>query len=298
MKKILVPTDFSDCAGYALDAAVKIADKVGAELHLLHKIKLDDEYDEKDPKSRLDYPESFARLATMKKRFSEIRKQYENTRVRIKTFYDTGNLIKTISSYVDEEEVDLIVMGSSGADGWKEWILGSQTQKVVRYAHCPVLVVKHQWETINLSSVVFASDFTENAIKPFERLLDFVKPFKSHIHLLNITAYPKLEVSDADIERMKKFEKMCWMLPCTLHTYKDLDRELGVTHFAKETQANLVAISHYGKDALKRLFLGSLAEDLINHLTIPVITLNTKELKTWKEVKNDSGPAVSSKKEA
>ena len=295
MKRILVPTDFSDCAGYALDAAIKIADRSGAEVHLLHKIKLDPNFDESNSKARFDYPESYARLKRMKKKFNALREKYEGPRIRMVTSYDTGNLVKTIANYVDEIEIDLVVMGSSGADGIKELVLGSQTQKVVRLAHCPVLVVKHPLEKISFKNIVFASDFKENAVQPFEKLLDFAKPFKAHIHLLNITAYPKLEVSEADIERMKKFEKMCWMMPCTLHTYRDLDRELGVTHFAKEQQADMVAISHYGKDAIKRIFLGSLAETLINHLEVPVMSLNTKELRTWKEVRKGKGPAVKSR---
>lgn len=286
MKRILVPTDFSDCAGYALDTAVKVSQKYGAELHVYHRANLNPEFDESSPKAQYEYTESFAMLQYIKKQFALIRKKYGDMVPRIITTYSTGDFVKTVSDYVDAEEIDLIVMGSSGASGFKELVMGSQTQKVVRYAHCPVLVVKHPLENMVFKNIVFASDFSEMAKKPFAKLIEFARKFGSHVHMLNVAAYPRFTITDQDYERMKEFEKLSWNVPCTIHGRGDLDLELGVTHFATETQADLVSIAHFGKEPLKRIFTGSLTENLVNHLEIPVLTINTRELKTWKEIKD------------
>ncbi|MEZ4825210.1 MAG: universal stress protein [Bacteroidia bacterium] len=282
MRKILVPTDFSDCAGYALDTAVKLAEKFGSELHIYHRADIDPGFDENSPQH--DSVESFAMLQYIRKKYYKIREHYRSSNLRIITTFSAGDLVKTVTDYVNAEHIDMIVMGSSGATGLKEMVMGSQTQKIVRNAHCPVLVVKHPAETVVFKNIVFASDFSEQAKKPFEKLLEFARRYGAHIHLLNVAAYPKFTATENDLDRMKAFEKMCWTLPCTVHGRGDVDLEMGVTHFAREVHADLVSIAHFGKEPLKRVFTGSLTENLVNHLEIPVLTINAHDVKTWKEI--------------
>lgn len=286
MKKILVPTDFSDCAGYALNTAVRLAEKFGAELHIYHRANMDPGFDETAPNAQHDFTESFALLQYIRKKFYKIREQYRASNLRIITTFSAGDLVKTVTDYVNAENIDMIVMGSSGATGLKEMVMGSQTQKIVRNVHCPVLVVKHSAENINFKNIVFASDFSEMAKKPFEKLIEFARKFNARIHLLNVAAYPKFTVSDEDYTRMKAFERMCWALPCTIYGRGDLDLELGVTHFAKEVNADLVSLAHFGKEPMKRVFTGSLTENLVNHLEISILTINAHQVKTWKEVRD------------
>lgn len=284
MKKILVPTDFSAPANHALDLAMEIAPKLHAEVHIVHRLYVYPGWEKLSPIARKAFPESETNLNELKRKYKEIRDKYSNKSVRIVTTYGTGDIVPLVSNYIDAEEIYMIIMGSSGAGGLKEFMFGSNAQKIVRHAHCPVLVVKHPVEKFDFKNLVFASDFNKKAEEPFKRLLDFGQHFGAHIHLLNIAAYPKFEVTEEDLKRMKVFEKLCWMLPCTSHGMGDIDIELGITHFAKSTKADMVTIAHYGKDPLMRVFTGSVTESLVNHLEMPVMTVNTKDLKTWKVV--------------
>ncbi|MEZ4776557.1 MAG: universal stress protein [Bacteroidia bacterium] len=286
MKKILIPTDFSDCAGYALDTAVKLAEKFGSELHIYHRADIDPAFDESSTVSQQESMESYAMLQFIKKKYYKIREQYASSNLRIITTFSSGDLVKTVTDYISTENIDMVVMGSSGASGLKGMVMGSQTQKIVRNAYCPVLVVKHPVNTVIFKNIVFASDFSDLAKKPFEKLIEFARKFGSHIHLLNVAAYPKFTVNEEDLTRMKAFEKMCWALPCTVYGRGDVDLELGVTHFAKEVKADLVSIAHFGKEPIKRVFTGSLTENLVNHLETPVLTINANEVKSWKVIKD------------
>jgi nucleotide-binding universal stress UspA family protein len=293
MNKILVPTDFSVPADYALDVAMHIAPKLHAEVHIIHRLYVYPGWEKLSPVARKAFPESEANLNELKEKYKALRKKYEDQSVRIVTTYGTGDIVPLISNYIDAEKIYMIIMGSSGAGGLKEFMFGSNAQKIVRHAHCPVMVVKHPVEKPEFKTLVFASDFDKKAEEPFKRLLDFGRHFGSHIHLLNIAAYPKFDVTEEDLKRMKEFEKLSWMLPCTSHGMGDIDIELGITHFANKTKADMVTIAHYGKEPLMRVFTGSVTESLVNHLELPVMTVNTKDLRTWKIVhEEDDDPAA------
>lgn len=282
LKKILVPTDFSDCAYYASDLAVKMAAQLGGvEVHFYTRVHVPAQWAELAEGGNLRRPETILEFEEMKKNFALLRKRYEDNKSRIITSYSQGDVVEVVSNYINKEEIDLVLMGSSGADGMKEWLIGTNSQRIVRHAHCPVLVIKHPIEPTSFRNIIFASDFKEEARVPFERLIDFAKPFGAHIHLLNIAAYPKFELAEEDKVRMQSFERMCWSLPCTVHGSGDINIELGIKHFAKEMQADMIAIANYGEPLLKRIFRGSISESLVNHFEIPILTLNTKEQKTW-----------------
>lgn len=284
MKKILVPTDFSDSAYFASDVAMSLAGKMDAEVHFYTRIALQSQWSEITEGGKINHPEESPEFGEMKQNFKELREKYASYDTRIITSYSHGNVVEVVANYIDKEEIDLVVMGSRGADGLREWLFGSNSQKVVRHAHCPVLVIKHPPESTDFNHILFASDFREEALKPFERLVDFAQAFNAHVHLLNIAAYPKFDVTEEDKARMDVFRKRCWALPCTVHGQGDINVELGITHFANDHNIDLIAIANYGEPFLTRMMKGSVSESLVNHLEIPVLALNTRELKTWHQL--------------
>jgi len=281
MKKILVPTDFSDSALYASDVAVQIAELMHAEVHFYNCVHVPANWAELPEDKRLELPEAYEAFQEMKANFEQLKKRYADRQLRIITAYSHGDFIEVMANYIDHEQIDLVVMGSKGADGMREWLFGSNSQKMVREAHCPILVIKQPLEGINFKHIVFASDFDERALQPFGRLIEFAKPFGAHIHLLNVAAYPKFNISEEDRRRMEVFQRKCWALPCSIHEQGDINIELGIMHFAKDQQADLIALANYGEPLLKRILKGSVSEKLVNHLEMPVLVLNTKELKVW-----------------
>ena len=278
IKKILVPTDFSAPANYAADLAIKIAPKLSAEVHFYHRILLPDEWDDLTEKERMDYPESLIRYKESQEQLAALEKKYASTNVKVKTIYSSGEIVRAISKYVAQEDIYLIIMGSSGASGVKEWIFGSNAQKIVRKAPCPVMVIKHPPENVEFKKLVFASDFRDSAKGPFKKLIEFGRHFGSQIHLLYVAAYPKFEATEEDMQRMHEFKEMAWKLPCFEHGIGDIDIEMGITHFIKKMRADLVVLTHYGQTPFKRMITGNLTESMVNHLEQPIMTLNTEDV--------------------
>lgn len=278
MKKILVPTDFSECALNASDVAIQIARKTSAEVHFYTRVHVHPLWDQLSEKEKMDFPESFARIQETRDQFRKLKDRYRSSSIRIVTSYSHGDLIDVVSNYIEQEDIFLIVMGSQGADGMKEFLFGSNTQKIVRHAHRPVLVVKNTPVNVEFKSIIFASDFRDEARKPFQELIEFGRHFGSHIHLVNITTNWTMDTGAGVREKMEEFEELCWALPCFIHESGDLDIESGIERFSTKINADLVAVAHFGKNSIKRMFTGSVTEALVNHLDIPVLTLNHHEL--------------------
>lgn len=275
-KKILVPSDFSRPALAAGDLAIEMASLFNAEVHFFHKLALPPKWESFSEAEKLRFPEVGKRLKYMQNNFAALRERYRDKHVKISMTYSGGDMVPTLSRYIDEEDIYMIVMGSHGAAGLKEFVFGSNAQKVVRHAHCPVLVVKQPIKNLVFKNVVFASDFQEEAKAPFAKMLEFARRFSAHIHLLHIAAYPRFEATPDDIERMKSFAADC-PLPYTIHGVGDLEVGEGIAFFAKKVNADLVSLAHYGGGPLKRAIKGSVSESMVNHLDLPVLVLNTKD---------------------
>ena len=141
IKRILVPIDFSDCATKALRYAVPLARQHGASLELIHVISSPvygfGEYGPIwTPSIENELPGS--KKALQKLAETEIRKVPFNVEVRI------GAPYLEITQFAQSEQIDLIVIATHGYTGFKHVLLGSVAENVVRFAPCPVLVVKVQ----------------------------------------------------------------------------------------------------------------------------------------------------------
>lgn len=137
-KKILVPTDGSEFAKKAQLQAIYLAKATGAEIialsvsenHFINGISLNDEVEQLNE--------------LLKDRCEEDLKQFEemnDEEVKISPVIREGSPAKSILDVASEEDVDLIVIGSSGKSGFDRFILGSVSEKVVHTAKCPVLIV-------------------------------------------------------------------------------------------------------------------------------------------------------------
>lgn len=134
--KILLPTDGSEGAEAALEHALDLADKYDAELHIVYvaDIRVDSTTDMWA--NMLGQLEEIGEEAT-----SDIADRVEETGVEVVTEVIRGIPHKEINSYVGENDIDLITMGTHGRTGIDRLLLGSVTEKIIRTSKKPVLTV-------------------------------------------------------------------------------------------------------------------------------------------------------------
>jgi nucleotide-binding universal stress UspA family protein len=271
MKKILVPTDFSGQADYALHVAAQLAKRHRCEIYLLHMLELPiNEIDALS--SHSDLPEAMFYMKLARKRFDEVLEKpfLKNLKVHeiVKFHQAFDGIIDTCKEY----KIDLIIMGSHGVSGFKEMFIGSNTEKVVRTSDIPVLVIKNYHKTFKVNNFIYASDFTEENKEPFKKAMKFSKLVDATMHLLMINTPNKFLTTDEADSRMQNFMKGVRFKNYTINIYNDYTIEKGILNFAHHIDAGLIGMSTHGRKGIAHFFNGSISEDLVNHAKRPVIT--------------------------
>lgn len=279
IKKILLPTDFSECAYYALKAAAHLAKKFNAELHLLHTVNMP------------NYEESFLQSGQMgilanegalvgmgviegiDKRWDEITGQPFLRGVKVKTIVKFDTIYESIKEFSEEENVDIIVMGSHGASGFREYFGGSNTEKIVRIAKKPVLVIKEDSDVFKINDIVYSSNFYGEVEKSFETLRNLVETLGATLHLLKVITPDNFETTTYSYKVMESFAKKFKLKKYTINTFNEANVEDGIYGFCDISKPNMIAIATHGFTGIARLISGgSLAEDVVNHSKLPVLT--------------------------
>jgi nucleotide-binding universal stress UspA family protein len=271
MKKILVPTDFSKEAENALKVAAQIAKRHDCEIYLLHMLEIPfQEVDAMSTHSPLPEAMFFMKLAHQRFEAILASDYLEGLTVHetVKADNNFGNIIETCH----EHGVDMIVMGSHGASGFKEMFVGSNAEKVVRTSDIPVLVIKNEHANFNVNNFVFASDFKNDNKETYKQAVDFAKSFDAKIHLLLVNTPNNFVNSDVAKKRVLEFIKDYPFGNYTLNVYNDDSVEKGILNFSREIDADLIGISTHGRQGISHFFIGSISEDLVNHAKRPVIT--------------------------
>ena len=139
ISKILVAVDGSDESMYAADLATSLSKEHNAELYALHVIHAD--IDLFGPHETSEFITSMKNEG--EKYLNKVKPKANQKNIQIKTeIISSMNISGGILDYAEENNIDLIVIGTRGRSGFKKLLLGSVASHVITYAHCPVLVVK------------------------------------------------------------------------------------------------------------------------------------------------------------
>ncbi len=273
MKKILVPVDFSKQAEYAAKVASQIAKKNNHEIFLLHMLDLPvGVIDPASFGSNNNAPMGLLFLQRAHEKFEEFKKLPFFDGLKIS---DTVQFHKTYDGIIEQSlknDVDLIVMGSQGASGLEEILVGSNTEKVVRNSTVPVLVIKEDIDDFQIKNIVFASDFNIKNKPSFQNILDFTKEFDSKIHLLKVNTVQDFESTKVSSDTIRNFINGHDLQNYTLNIYNDRSIEEGILNFSKLIEADLIIVNTHGKRGLAHIFSNSISEELTNHSKLPVAT--------------------------
>lgn len=271
MKKILVPTDFSKHAEYALKVAAQIAKKNNSEIALIHMLELPTSGNDAVSSSH-DIPELMLFKNAAINKLDEVANADYLKGITVSKIIQFEMAFDGILKSGKASNADLIVMGSHGAKGFQEMFIGSNTEKVVRNSDVPVLVIKKEDTDFNANNFVFASDFSDEIKKPFEKVVEFANNFNSHLHLVMINTPNSFKSTHVAQEIIDNFTSSFKINNFSTHIYNDVNVEKGILHFAKSIKADLIGMSTHGRKGLAHFFNGSISEDLVNHAKRAVIT--------------------------
>ncbi len=282
LKKILVPTDFSELSLNAIDYAIILAKKEQAEINLVHISE-----------EMLIYPisgEAYMLSGNMmlyedelkkvkKEQLDKIAAQYVSSGVKFNTILRSGRSHPEIVKIVKEEDIDMIVMSTHGVSGVREFIIGSNAVRVISEAPCPVLSVQKKLNTIDNN--IFKRILLQFRDQPHSREkvdygIKLAQWFDSTLIVLGI------DDTNTDEGRRR--------LTAHAEQIKTIATDLGVKvqtevrgsgsvsklilDYAEECEADLIMVmSDMDKSNISEYVMGPVAQRLVNRSKIPVISI-------------------------
>ena len=274
MKKIIVPVDFSEYSEFALRTAAKLAVKHNAEILALHMLEMSEALLTKTDSQQQQ--KSIFFLKMVEQRFASFLDKTYLKGIKVIPIIKHFKVFSEVNDVAKENEADLIVMGSHGSSGFKEFFVGSNTERVVRNADIPVLVVKQDVTTIDFGTVVFATNFDEENVRPYLNATKMFNVLGTKLILLYVNLPNEHFKSSVEIE--KRIAEFLLVADGNLDRIDDVayqadySVEQGVINYSNKVGADLIAIPTHGRNGISHFFTGSIGEDIANHSSLPVIT--------------------------
>ncbi|MBT1699271.1 universal stress protein [Fulvivirgaceae bacterium PWU4] len=284
MKKILVPYDFSKPAQWALQTAIGVAKKAKARIILLHIVEqpTSESFNvEGQINNDGGWEDKLFTLKLIEKNKGQLEdaaRLVEDEGIFVTCELRLGNPFHGIRTVITDSQADLVVMGTSGRSKLEEMIVGSNTEKVVRYAKCPVLTVHEEPNGKDFVNIVYASCLSENETEFASVVKNAQEMYNATIHLVRINT-PMNFRSDHEVKKvMRDFARKLKLENYTINVFSDRSEEEGILHFASSVNADLIAMATHGRTGFAHVLVGSIAEDVVNHAQRPVLTYVTPEL--------------------
>ena len=287
-KKILVPIDFSPFSDYASDFAIFLAQKYSAEITLLHIIVLyEADVDEDVHLRQLEEIIKTKEIST-KALFSKHSEKFSEKNIRITSTIERGvSAASAILEFKSKHKFDLIVMGTHGRTGIKNWIYGSVAEKVVRLSRIPVITLHNNPGEIKIKKLIVPVDFSGNSLhgiqeaqriaKDFAAELYFVHVIEQHIHpSFHAVGMESIFAVDPDLNDISedRLAEFCKHKDNNAH-FKVMEGTAPQTiaDYAADIDADIVVMATRGFTGIDHLLIGSTTERLVRIAPCAVLTV-------------------------
>ncbi|MEO9484436.1 MAG: universal stress protein [Ekhidna sp.] len=281
MKRILVPYDFSKVSEHALDFACQIADKVESEIMLLNVIEHPTADSFKtlgmqnvDPMEQLYIKKMYEMV---QEKLAGVVSAAKYSDDKITTKIQLGNPFNTIIDQIVDEKMSLLVVGTEGAEGLGEFFAGSNAEKIVRKASCPVITIQDKCELEPIEKIVFASDFQHTDDSFVAQLKELQHTFEAQLNIVKINTPASFTSTRHDLKQMKEFVEKYGIDNYTIEIYNYKNEEDGIIHYAEDIKADMIALGTHQRKGVGHFLAGSIAEDVVNHSEVPVWTTHLND---------------------
>lgn len=277
MKTILVPTDFSEHSENALKAAALIAKHQNASLVVAHMIGANEASFNKSPNQNVEEIVFHIRLA--EKNFVEFLDKPYLKDISVSKIIKKHTGFKEINDVISETGASLVVMSSHGTSGLHEMLIGSNTEKAIRFSEVPVLVIKQEAATYKMGVGVFASDFSEESIQAYKTAKEYFKKWETEMRMVYVNPSGSKFKNSREVNKMltnfftKAEENNVSELINSVTIYAEHSIPKGIFNFSKDINADFIVIPTHARKGIAHILKGSLSEDVANSSTIPVLTL-------------------------
>jgi nucleotide-binding universal stress UspA family protein len=277
MQSILVPCDFSEQAISAYRFALDLARQSKREVHVVHVIELPVIHDSMlMPTLSFEANMMNELSVSAEERFAQLVATAASD-LPVVTKVVFGNTSLLLLDYIREMDIDLVVMGTKGASGLRELLVGSTAEKIVRSAPCPVITVRKDCAFHAVKNIVFPNSLEDDQDDLVAHVKDLQAFFNATLHVLWVNTPGNFTSDTINRIRLKDFAQRFKLKNHTLNVFNDTTEESGVINFAHSIKADLITMGTHGRKGLNHLMSGSVAEDVVNHIDCPIWTYTIKK---------------------
>ncbi|NNK17604.1 MAG: universal stress protein [Maribacter sp.] len=276
MRKILVPTDFSDNAFNALKYACQVFKYEKSEIFIMHAYA-DEVYqqDKLTRRSQLDLVKekiSQSSEIQLKKILEEIKHHYPNPQHNYKIVSSFGSLIDEVDDLVNQENMDIVVMSTRGETNDRSLTFGSNTLQVLKYISCPVLAVPEGSKYQAPKEVLFPTNY----LVPYKRrelklICDMSGSFRSTLHMLYINPIKKLSLRQEDNQQF--LEDCLPKAKLRFETTQENDKTIAITKYIVHNDIDMLVLVNSRHSYLEDMLSQSTIDKIGLHIKIPFLVM-------------------------
>lgn len=272
MPTILVPTDFSDNAGNALNYAAQLAQKMNASIVLLHAYML--------PTPVSEVPYMMVNIEEIQKENEELARQatekLQAQGIRASSLVRLGFPSDEIEAVTEDQPIDLVVMGMRGKGTLEKW-MGSTTTSALKKVDVPIIIVPQDASYRELKQVIYATDFSYTvSFHVYDPLVNLLKLFGAQLHIVHVQKN-KSEMKDKEIAGEIQLDPAFKSVPHEFHFVADSDVKHGITTYLEQHQADLLVMVTHEHSFLERLFGKSHTTAMVYNTRVPLLVLKDKK---------------------
>lgn len=276
IKRILVPVDFTKTSEKAVAKAIIIAKTLNADIFLLHVLEYNAYQFSVVPEKQLLFPSITELEKALAKKMDAmrtgIRKKYKiNPEINI----TTGRIDSEIIHFSKKKNIDLIIMGTHGASGYKELFIGSNSQRMVTLSDIPVLTIQKKIHKPGFNNILIPIDNSLHSREKVNIAMYMAKIFGAKIHILGLpssnekSAINKFKIKIESVERVMKLHNLSYKTSIA----KGGSLATIAMNYADKSNCDLIVINTGHESQITGIFLGAFAQQIVNHAKIPVLSV-------------------------
>lgn len=276
MKKILLPTDFTATSENALIYALEMAKLFKAKLVLLHTFEIPIVDNQAMPLNYAVIYESielsnFEQFKQLMPRYHKIAEERNLGAIEMQHIVMDGDLLVSIKKVIEQENIDLVVMGTKGANTWVDAFLGTNTGAVLSSVSVPVLSVPQGAKFQKIQTIAFTTRFRKKDIEALVKVLVFAKKMQAKVKCLYVkTAHS--DVTETTIKRWESHFEDETNLKIFIIPSEEVQQT--IEDFMVSQDIDMLAMLTYKRNFFLKLFTNTTTQQLSYHLNTPILAFH------------------------
>jgi nucleotide-binding universal stress UspA family protein len=274
INKILVPTDFSDLSLDALDGGIFLAKSLKADLYILHvyETSINSVFEKILFKSE---DEDAVKEAVKQKLIQLADKIQKEHNIKVHTLTDKGKIHNVIINKSENLDIDMVVMGTHGYNGFNKYILGTNAYRVVSNCSCPVITFTKNPDNPGLDKIILPLDLSKGTREKVDAAIHFSKIFNSSIDIVSVYSS---EEDTVTINKLKAIQNQVlnYVKSRNVNVQAELikhdDDVKAIVDYAEKKKGDLIMImtnDYFIADYI----ISSESQRILNASSIPVLSI-------------------------